>query len=131
MVGARDDVQRVATNLLENALRHTPPGTHVTVSTRPAPGGGAVLAVSDNGPGIAPELAPRLFERFVRGSGDRGGSVGLGLAIVAAVAEAHHGSVSVEQAPGGGARFVVSLGGAPVPDPPAPASDERQVAAAG
>ena len=121
LVGARDDVQRVATNLLENALRHTPPGTHVTVATRPTPGGGAVLSVSDNGPGIAPELAPRLFERFVRGSGDRGGSVGLGLAIVAAVAEAHQGTVAVEQTPGGGARFVVRFAGAPVDTAPAPA----------
>ncbi len=111
MSGARDDVQRVAINLLENALRHTPPGTHVTVSTRPSPGGGAVLTVSDNGPGIAPDLAPRLFERFVRGGGDRAGSVGLGLAIVAAVAEAHGGDVAVERSAGGGARFVVRFGG--------------------
>ncbi len=110
MSGARDDVQRVVTNLLENALRHTPDGTHVTVSTRPMPGG-AVLCVSDNGPGIAPEVAARLFERFVRGSGDRGGSFGLGLAIVAAVAEAHDGAVTVERSPSGGARFVVRFGG--------------------
>lgn len=123
MTGVRDDVQRVATNLLENALRHTPRGTHVTVSTRAVPGGGAVLCVSDNGPGIAPELAPRLFERFVRGSGDRGGSVGLGLAIVAAVAEAHDGGVSVEETPGGGARFVVHFGqgGGPAAGRPAEA----------
>jgi signal transduction histidine kinase len=111
MVGARDDVQRAATNLLENALRHTPTGTHVTVATRALPGGGAVLTVTDNGPGVLPELAPRLFERFVRGTGDRGGSFGLGLAIVAAVADAHGGEATVERGPGGGARFVVRFGG--------------------
>ena len=125
LVGARDDVQRVATNLLENALRHTPPGTHVTVATRALAGGGALLSVSDNGPGIPPDLAPRLFERFVRGSGDRGGSFGLGLAIVAAVADAHDGEVSVEQAPGGGARFVVRFGARAEADrPPRPAPAE-------
>jgi signal transduction histidine kinase len=131
LTGARDDVQRLATNLLENALRHTPPGTRVTVSTRQIPGGGAVLTVSDNGPGVPPDLAPRLFERFVRGAGDRGGSFGLGLAIVAAVAEAHAGSVAVERAPGGGARFVVRFG---VPDDaaaaPALATARAGVAAA-
>jgi two-component system OmpR family sensor kinase len=121
----------VATNLLENALRHTPPGTRVTVSTRAMPDGGARLTVSDNGPGIAPDLAPRLFERFVRGAGDRGGSFGLGLAIVAAVAETHDGGVAVEQAPGGGARFVVRFGGgaakaAEPARPPIAEAGERQ-----
>jgi signal transduction histidine kinase len=109
-VGARDDILRVALNLIENALRHTPAGTQVTVATRPLPDGGGVLTVTDNGPGIPPELAPRLFERFVRGKGDRGGSFGLGLAIVAAVASAHDGTVNVERGPGGGARFVVAFG---------------------
>jgi two-component system OmpR family sensor kinase len=110
IVGARDDILRVALNLIENALRHTPAGTHVTVATRPLPDGGGVLSVTDDGPGIPPELAPRLFERFVRGKGDRGGSFGLGLAIVAAVASAHGGTVNVERGPGGGARFVVAFG---------------------
>ncbi len=127
IAGMRDDVQRVAINLIENALRHTPPGTHVAVSTRPRPGGGAVLTVSDDGPGIAPDLAPRLFERFVRGSGDRGGSVGLGLAIVAAVAAAHNGDVAVERSPAGGARFVVRFGS---PDDAEPVVDAEPRAAA-
>ncbi|MEA2370054.1 MAG: hypothetical protein QOH12_448 [Solirubrobacteraceae bacterium] len=110
IIGARDDILRVVLNLIENALRHTPAGTQINVSTRPVPDGGAVLTVTDNGPGIPPELAPRLFERFVRGRGDRGGSFGLGLAIVSAVASAHDGTVSVERGPGGGARFVVAFG---------------------
>jgi two-component system, OmpR family, sensor kinase len=110
IIGARDDILRVALNLIENALRHTPPGTRVTAATRPLPNGGGLITVTDNGPGVPADLAPRLFERFVRGAGDRGGSFGLGLAIVAAVASAHEGTVSVERAPGGGARFVVAFG---------------------
>jgi signal transduction histidine kinase len=59
---------------------------------------------------VPPELAATLFERFVRGAGDRGGSFGLGLAIVRAVAESHGGTVTLETAKeGGGARFVVRL----------------------
>jgi signal transduction histidine kinase len=109
MVGNRDDLQRVVTNLLENALRHTPPNTRVTASTRSLPDGSAELAVADDGPGIPPELRPKLFSRFIRGSGDRGGSFGLGLAIVAAVAQAHGGTVETDASPHGGARFTVRL----------------------
>ena len=66
--------------------------------------------MQDNGPGVPAELAPTLFERFVRGAGDRGGSFGLGLAIVQAVASAHGGTVKLEApASGSGARFVVRL----------------------
>jgi two-component system OmpR family sensor kinase len=106
---ARDEVHRLTINLLENSLRHTPPGTSIRVATATA-NGQATLVVEDNGPGVPPELAPTLFERFVRGAGDRGGSFGLGLAIVKAVAETHGGSVSLQAAEHGtGARFVVSL----------------------
>src|SRR5205807_3594716 len=94
---------------LENALRHTPPGTRIRISTHCADGE-ATLVVQDNGPGVSPELAANLFERFVRGAGDRGGSFGLGLAIVKAVAESHGGSVVLEPSEGlAGARFVVRL----------------------
>jgi two-component system OmpR family sensor kinase len=66
--------------------------------------------VEDEGPGVAPELAADVFERFVRGTGDRGGSFGLGLSIVQAVAQSHGGSVTLEaRAQGTGARFVVRL----------------------
>ena len=109
VVGNPDDLQRVITNLLENALRHTPPNTRVTASTRPLPDGSAELVVADDGPGIPPELRPELFARFVRGTGDRGGSFGLGLAIVAAVAQAHGGTVEADDSPHGGARFTVRL----------------------
>ncbi len=114
--GARDELHRVTINLLENALRHTPAGTEIRVRTgmEEAPGwvaglagpqspgaagaaqGVAVLVVEDDGPGVPPELSGTLFERFVRGAGDRGGSFGLGLAIVRAVAESHGGSVTLE-----------------------------------
>ena len=105
---ARDEIHRLTINLLENALRHTPPSSRIRVSTNAA-GGQATLIVEDNGPGVPAELAPTLFERFVRGAGDRGGSFGLGLAIVKAVAETHGGSVTLESPPDGGARFVVRL----------------------
>src|SRR6185312_14786410 len=70
--GALDELHRLALNLIENALRHTPPGTHVHASLARA-GEEVVLTVEDDGPGIPPELRPRLFERFVRGRGDGGG----------------------------------------------------------
>lgn len=106
--GARDDLLRLALNLMENALRHTPPGTHVRASV--ADGDGTVrLVVEDDGPGIPPELRERIFERFVRGEGDRGGSFGLGLSIVRAVATSHGGTVRLESPAHGGTRFVVEI----------------------
>jgi signal transduction histidine kinase len=109
VAGVRDDLHRLTINLIENAVRHTPPGTEVRVTVGPSPDGTIKLVVEDDGPGVSEELKPRLFERFVRGSGDSGGSFGLGLAIVRAVVDAHGGSVAVEAAASGGARFVVSL----------------------
>lgn len=107
--GTRDDLHRVALNLMENALRFTPPGTRVEVSVH-AVGDEAVLAVEDDGPGVPDELCDRVFERFVRGAGDGGGSSGLGLAIVKAVAEGHGGTVAMAPPLDGvGARFVVRL----------------------
>jgi signal transduction histidine kinase len=107
--GLRDELHRLAINLVENALRHTPPGTEIRITTAEV-GDEAMLTVEDDGPGVAPELVGTLFERFVRGAGDGGGSFGLGLAIVQAVATSHGGSVSLEPATGPhGARFVVRL----------------------
>jgi signal transduction histidine kinase len=107
MEGARDELHRLTLNLLENALRHTDPGTAVeaTVDRR---NGEVVLSVEDDGPGIPPELRDKVFERFFRGAGDRSGSSGLGLSIVRAVAGSHSGTVSLEEPlDGRGARFVV------------------------
>jgi signal transduction histidine kinase len=118
--GTRDELHRLALNLLENALAHTPPGTRVRVEARRLGDDGALVAVEDDGPGVPPELAPRIFDRFVRGAGDAGGGTGLGLAIVRAVAESHGGEVRlVEPAHGRGARFEVLLPAAPAPRPAA------------
>jgi two-component system, OmpR family, sensor kinase len=107
--GARDEIHRLALNLLENALRHTDPGTAVEASVERV-NGQVVFSVEDDGPGIPPELHDKVFERFFRGAGDRSGSSGLGLAIVRSVAESHHGSVTLEEPlDGRGARFVVRL----------------------
>jgi two-component system, OmpR family, sensor kinase len=109
VAGARDELHRLVLNLMENALRHTDPGTAVeaTVERR---NGAVVLSVEDDGPGIPHELREKVFERFYRGSGDRSGSSGLGLSIVRAVAESHRGSVQLEEPlDGRGARFVVRI----------------------
>jgi two-component system OmpR family sensor kinase len=110
--GDHDELLRVALNLIENALRYTAPGSSIWVSTAVA-GSDALLVVEDDGPGVPPDVVPTLFERFVRGAGDRGGSFGLGLAIVRAVAESHGGSVTLERTRRAGvehgACFVVRL----------------------
>jgi len=121
-VGAVDELHRLVLNLVQNALLHTPAGTEVSVRAARAENG-ISLVVSDNGPGIPPELRGRIFDRFVRGAGGRnggGGGSGLGLAIVRAVAESHGGTVSVSQGEAGGARFEVLLPAAPVAEPAGP-----------
>jgi two-component system OmpR family sensor kinase len=103
----------VFANLLANARIHTPAGSEVKVTLTPADEHGRIaVTVSDNGPGIAPEIASTLFERFVRGDSSRTratGSTGLGLAIVSAVVEAHGGTVHVDSEPGAGTSFRVEL----------------------
>jgi signal transduction histidine kinase len=99
-----DKVNQILANLIENAVRHGA-GTVTTVveSARLAGGPGVAVAVRDQGPGIAPELAPRVFGRFWRAK--RRGGAGLGLFIVKGLVEAHGGEITVQQAPGGGAEF--------------------------
>ncbi|WP_308798770.1 sensor histidine kinase [Agromyces silvae] len=95
-------LRQVLGNLLTNARVHTPEGTSV-VATLTTDASSAVITVADDGPGIDPDLRDTLFERFARGDSSRSrraGSTGLGLAIVRAVAEAHHGEVSVDTEPG-------------------------------
>jgi two-component system, OmpR family, sensor kinase len=106
--GARDELHRLVLNLMQNAAQHTPPGTHIRAQVRRV-GDTAQLVVSDDGPGVPDELRDRVFDRFVRGEGDRGGSVGLGLSIVRAVARTHGGDVELQSPPEGGSRFVVTL----------------------
>jgi two-component system, OmpR family, sensor kinase len=116
--GNPDELHRLAVNLLDNGLRHTPTGTEIRIAVERR-NGQAVLEVSDDGPGIPPGMEEQVFSRFVRGAGpadaagDRG--TGLGLAIVKAVATSHHGDVRAGSSPAGGARFTVRL---PLPVPP-------------
>ncbi|MFL5909393.1 MAG: sensor histidine kinase [Gaiellaceae bacterium] len=122
--GAPDDLHRLVLNLVENALAHTPSGTIVDVSLG-RDGDRLALEVSDSGPGIPEELRARIFDRFVRAQRTGGGS-GLGLSIVRAVAEAHGGSVAMDESPTGGARFTVRL---PVAGTAVPAVEQPAAAA--
>jgi signal transduction histidine kinase len=109
--GVRDDLHRLALNLIENAIRHTPPGTRIHASLSNG-AGAATLIVEDDGPGIPADLRDSLFERFVRGGRDGGRGSGLGLAIVRAVAESHGGTVTLEppgNGSGHGTRFVIRI----------------------
>ena len=102
VTGDAGRLHQVLANLLANARVHTPEGTAVN-TTLAVDGDHAVLTVTDDGPGISADLQSVLFERFARGDGSRAratGSTGLGLSIVAAVVEGHHGDVSVESGPG-------------------------------
>jgi two-component system sensor histidine kinase TrcS len=107
VTGDRERLHQVVLNLLSNAALHTPEGTTVTAGIRFAEHDGTPgieLTVSDDGPGIDPELVPELFERFARGDSSRSrrsGSTGLGLAIVASIVEAHDGSIEVASTPAG------------------------------
>jgi two-component system sensor histidine kinase KdpD len=100
---------RVFVNLLENAAKHTPPGTRITISAGLEPEAVRVT-VDDTGPGLPPGPPAQLFAKFERGRGDAEvGGAGLGLAICKAIIEAHGGHISAAQRPGGGARFSFTL----------------------
>jgi signal transduction histidine kinase len=110
--GNADELHRLVLNLLDNAGRHTPPGTTIELRLY-ADDSNAVLEVGDDGPGIPPELRDHIFDRFVRGDGSAdiaiGPGTGLGLAIVRAVAASHGGTAEVTESQAGGALFRVSL----------------------
>jgi two-component system OmpR family sensor kinase len=111
VVGDRDQLRQVLGNLLRNAFVHTPEGTPIEVTLERA-GDNVRLEVRDHGPGLPTSDAEALFERFWRSEAgrERGrGGAGLGLAIVAAIVDAHSGEVRAGNAPGGGASFVVTL----------------------
>ena len=100
-------LRSVVTNLLANALRHTPGGGSVRVTVT-APGAGLVrVAVTDTGPGFAPELLPKVFDRFVKGASSEGS--GLGLAIARDLVVAHGGTISARNETGGGATVEFTL----------------------
>jgi two-component system sensor histidine kinase KdpD len=102
-------ITRVLVNLLENAIKHTPPGTRITVSA----GIEAEMirvVIDDTGPGLPPGDPERLFAKFQRGRDDVDtGGAGLGLAICRAIVNAHGGHIAAMQRPGGGARFMFTL----------------------
>lgn len=124
VLGHEGRLRQVVTNLVANALRHTPAGTPVEVAVGRS-GRDALVEVRDHGPGVEPSQVRRVFERFYRSDSSRGrttgGGSGLGLAIVAAIISAHDGRVGIAATPGGGATFVVCL---PVTDLPDQADGE-------
>jgi signal transduction histidine kinase len=100
-------IERVLTNLVDNAVRHTPPGGAVLLDLEPTERG-VRITVADTGEGIAAEDLPRIFERFYRADRSRdrsAGGAGLGLAIARQIVDLHGGTLGVESAPGQGARF--------------------------
>ena len=116
ILGDADRLHQLVLNLLDNARRHTPTGSRVTVKLSQV-GSNAVLSVIDTGPGIPGELLPHLFEPFFRADTARNREgTGLGLAIAQRLAEAHGGTIQASNNPEGGARFTLTL---PVsPEPP-------------
>ena len=116
VLGDEGRLRQVLGNLVTNALSHTPSGATVTVRVGTVSTGGtatdAVLEVTDTGPGLRPEDAERVFERFYRADSSRtraSGGTGLGLSIVAALVTAHGGSVGVSSEPGLGTTFTVRI----------------------
>jgi signal transduction histidine kinase len=111
-------LHQVVANLLENAVRHSPPGEPIEVTAGPAPDG-VVIAVTDRGPGIPPDERTRVFERFHRSDAARAvddGGAGLGLPIARWIVELHGGVIRAGERPGGaGCRMTIVLPAAPVP----------------
>lgn len=109
--GDRELLRRALNNLVENALRHTPPGKNIYLRAQPGPSTCQII-IQDEGSGIPAAELPRVFERFYRGDTARNRqqpSTGLGLSIVRAIVQAHSGQIQVESAPGTGATFTLSF----------------------
>ncbi|MBL0176052.1 MAG: sensor histidine kinase KdpD [Ignavibacteria bacterium] len=113
-------IEQALVNLLRNAAMYTPAGAAITARAW-VEQTSCVVAIEDEGPGIPPDAMERLFDKFYRVPGSVTGGIGLGLSIAQGFAEAHRGSLSVENIPSGGARFLLRLPLAP--ERPAPAGD--------
>ncbi|MFJ7245675.1 sensor histidine kinase [Kitasatospora sp. NPDC098652] len=113
VLGDEARLRQVVTNLVGNAVKHTPPGTPVRIGVGGGADGVCLLEVADAGPGLTEEQAQRVFDRFYRvdasRSRDNGGGGGLGLAIATALTRAHGGTLTLDTAPGAGATFRVEL----------------------
>jgi two-component system sensor histidine kinase KdpD len=101
-------VQQLLVNLLENALKYTPPESPIEIHVQMQPGR-VEIVVADRGPGIPAGEEQRVFEKFYRGSGASAGGVGLGLAICKGIVTAHGGQIFVRNRSGGGAEFHIQL----------------------
>ena len=111
IMGDATSLRQVIDNLLGNVRAHTPAGTSARVTVAEEEGG-AVITITDDGPGLEPDEAAHIFERFYRSDPSRSrahGGAGLGLSIVAAIVANHGGSVAAEGRPGAGATFIVHL----------------------
>jgi signal transduction histidine kinase len=107
--GEARKLQRMVANLLDNALKYTPPEGTVTVSVN-ADNGKVVISISDTGVGISEDDLPHIFKRFYRCDISRAqGGTGLGLSLVQAIAHSHGGSVNATSHPGKGSTFTVTL----------------------
>ena len=108
----RGRLAQVLMNLVRNAITHTPEGGMVAIDVKPIEAGPVELVVSDTGPGISPEDAEKIFERFYRTDESRSratGGFGLGLAIAREMVDAMGGRIRVDSTPGQGSRFTVTL----------------------
>jgi signal transduction histidine kinase len=122
--GSRRQIEQLAANLVDNALRHNLPGGHVDISTRTADSQ-AVLSVTNTGPEVPADAVDRLFQPFQRLGTDRASraeGLGLGLAIVHAIAGAHDASLTARPRPGGGLQVEAAF---PGPSPDHPLADPR------
>jgi two-component system sensor histidine kinase KdpD len=106
-------LEQLFVNLLDNAVKHTPPGTPIEIRARSGAGDMVVVEVADRGPGLAPGDEARIFDAFARGSRPTGTGSGLGLAICRAIAEVHGGRMVAANRPGTGACFRLWLKATP------------------
>jgi two-component system sensor histidine kinase KdpD len=111
-------IEQLLINLVENAAKYSPPGSPITIKVN-SNGDGLRLAVIDHGPGVPMSQRVRIFDRFYRMQqhSDRDPGTGLGLAICRGITEAHGGTIHVEETPGGGATFVLTLPPSAVAEP--------------